>query len=108
MAQKGFDKLMEMTDSRYRLSIIAARRAAQLKNGIPTTLVDDEYPPTRNTVTIALTELVLDKKLKWGTDMPTNAELKRTVDADRRADPASYAQPARTPNPDAYDADRDG
>jgi hypothetical protein len=29
---------MALTDSRYRLSMIVARRAAQLKGGIPTTL----------------------------------------------------------------------
>jgi len=77
---------MELTDSRYRLSMIAARRAAQIKNGIPTLLTHEEYPRTRNTVTLALKELVLGKDIKWGDDLPSQDELKQTVDRDRRLD----------------------
>ena len=66
MAIEGFDKLIGMTDSRYRLSIIVGRRAPQIKNGIPTTLTHEESPKTRNTVSIALKEMVLDKGIKWG------------------------------------------
>ena len=91
MAQEGIDKLINMTDSRYRLSMIAAQRAAQIKNGIPTTLEHGEYPATRNTVTIALKELVLDKGIKWGNDVPTNDELKKVIDLERRNDPLSYS-----------------
>jgi hypothetical protein len=49
MAQEGYDRLMALTDSRYRLSMIVARRAAQLKGGIPTTLDVDEMPAARGT-----------------------------------------------------------
>lgn len=99
MAQEGFDKLMSLTDSRYRLSVVAARRAAQLKNGIPTTLEHEEYPKTRNTVTIALKELVLDKGIKWGKNMPTNEELKKTMDLENRAEALSFG--ARTDSDNA-------
>jgi DNA-directed RNA polymerase subunit K/omega len=57
MAQEGFDTLMQLTESRYRLSMVTARRAAQLKAGIPSVLPKDEQPRTRNTVTIAMKEL---------------------------------------------------
>ena len=95
MAQEGIDKLINMTDSRYRLSMIAARRAAQIKNGIPTTLEHEEYPKTRNTVTIALKELTLDKGIKWGKDVPNNDELKKVIELEKRAEPLSYA-PSRS------------
>lgn len=91
MAQEGFDKLLELTDSRYRLSMIAARRAAQIKNGIPTLLSHDESPKTRNTVTLALKELVLGKAITWGDELPSQDELKQTVDRDRRLDSAAYS-----------------
>jgi DNA-directed RNA polymerase omega subunit len=87
MAQEAYDKLMEMTDSRYRLSMVAARRAAQLKAGVPTVLSANEQPKTKNAVTLALKELALDKGIKWGLDesLPTNDELKQTVEREMRA-----------------------
>lgn len=90
MAQEGVDKLIELTDSRYRLSMIAARRAAQLKNGIPTLLTHEEHPPTRNTVSLALKEMVLDKGISWGDNLPSQDELKQTVERDKRLD-TSYS-----------------
>jgi DNA-directed RNA polymerase omega subunit len=87
MAQEAYDKLMEMTDSRYRLSMVAARRAAQLKAGVPSVLAPNEQPKTKNAVTIALRELALDKGIKWGVDdsLPTNEELKQNVEREMRA-----------------------
>ena len=99
MAQEGFDKLMDLTDSRYRLSMIVGRRAAQLKNGIPTTLSHEEYPKTRNTVTIALKELVLDKEIKWGKDLPTVEELKKTLEHDRRLENQAQSYSVNTSRP---------
>jgi DNA-directed RNA polymerase omega subunit len=86
MAQEAYDKLMEMTDSRYRLSIVAAKRAAQIKAGIPSTLSASEMPKTKNSVTIALKELILEKGIRWGTDgsLPTNEELKQGVEREQR------------------------
>ena len=93
MAQEGYDTLMALTDSRYFLSIIVARRAAQLKNGIPSTLEHGEYPKTRNTVTIALKELTMGKGIKWGKDLPSNEDLRKTVELERRAEPLSFTPP---------------
>ncbi len=90
MAQEGFDELMSLTDSRYRLSMITARRAAQLKAGIPSILASEEYPKTRNTVSIAMKELELKKGIKWGNNLPSIAELKQTLERERRQEPAAY------------------
>lgn len=91
MAQEGFDKLMARFDSRYRLSMVVARRAAQIKNGIPTLLAPDEQPRTRNTVTLALKELASDKPIHWGKELPSNEELRQTVERERRLDAPTYS-----------------
>jgi DNA-directed RNA polymerase subunit omega len=80
MAQEGYDDLMALTDSRYRLTIITARRAAQLKAGIPSLLTGDELPRTSNTVTVAMKELELGKPIRWGDDLPSVEELSRGLD----------------------------
>jgi DNA-directed RNA polymerase subunit omega len=87
MAQEAYDKLMEMTDSRYRLSVIAARRAAQLKMGVAPILSAQELPKTKNAVTLALKELSQGKGIQWGTgeSLPTNEELKQNVEREMRA-----------------------
>lgn len=79
MAQEGYDDLMALTDSRYRLTMITARRAAQLKTGIPSLLEGEEKPDTTNTVTIAMKELELGKPIRWGDDLPSAEELNRVV-----------------------------
>ena len=61
MAQKGFDVLREATDSRYRLSMVVGRRAAQLKKGVPSTLTGKPVPGTSNAVTEAMRELEASK-----------------------------------------------
>ncbi len=91
MAQEGFDDLMALTDSRYKLSMITARRAAQLKAGIPTTLDADEYPQTRNTVTVAMKELETHAGILWGDDLPSLGELKQVVERERREEPSGYS-----------------
>ena len=75
-----------MTDSRYRLSMIAARRAAQIKLGVQPMLTHEEYPQTRNTVTLALTELALNKNIQWGSekDLPTTEEIKKMLERERK------------------------
>lgn len=80
MAQEGYDTLMSLTDSRYRLSMIVARRAAQLKAGIPTTLDPDVAPRTTNTVTLAMKELEGSNGIVWGDDLPSTDELRRLVE----------------------------
>lgn len=84
MAQEGYDDLMALTDSRYRLTMITARRAAQLKTGIPNLLEDEEKPDTTNTVTIAMKELELGKPIRWGDELPSPEELSRVVDSGSR------------------------
>jgi DNA-directed RNA polymerase subunit omega len=90
MAQDGFDRLIALTDSRYRLSMIVARRAAQLKGGVPTTLAVEEQPDTRNTVTIAMHELKLGRGIHWGDELPTWDELRRHVIEERRREEPSF------------------
>ncbi len=91
MAQEGYDKLMALTDSRYRLSMIVARRAAQLKAGIPPVLDVDALPHTQNTVTIAMKELETSRDIVWGDDLPAIDELKRVVEPRRSETQATYA-----------------
>lgn len=86
MAQEGYDDLMALTDSRYRLSLIVARRAAQLKGGIPTTLDSDERPANKNTVSLAMKELRTKRGIKWGSDLPTTEELRRGFERAKRAE----------------------
>lgn len=90
MAQEGYDTLMALTDSRYRLSMIVARRASQLKVGVPTTLSVDEQPHTTNTVSIAMKELELGRGVRWGEDLPPLDEIRRLVDAGRRVEEPAF------------------
>ncbi len=90
MAQEGYDKLMALTDSRYLLSMIVARRSAQLKGGVPTTLTVDEQPTTRNTVTIAMKELELGRGVYWGDHLPSWDELRRVVVEERRREEPTF------------------
>lgn len=91
MAQEGFDTLMELTESRYRLSMVTARRAAQLKLGIPSVLPKDNVPHTRNTVTIAMKELEAHAGIRWGDDLPSTEQLQTLVERERREEPSNYS-----------------
>jgi len=84
MAVEGIDKLLKLTDSRYRLSIIVAKRAVQLKKGFPSLLSHEEYPKTRNMVTVALKELALGKDIKWGKRLPSTDEQKKQLDIEAK------------------------
>jgi DNA-directed RNA polymerase subunit omega len=92
MAQEGYDSLMALTDSRYRLSMIVARRAAQLKGGIPSTLDYDDMPVARlNSVSIAMRELELGREVVWGDEsLPSFEDLKRTAAEERRREEPSF------------------
>jgi len=92
MAQNGYDELMRLSDSRYLLSMITARRAAQLKAGLPSVLPADAYPATRNTVTIAMHELIYSERLTWGDDVPDEKALKQTLDKDKDEDTYSVSK----------------
>jgi DNA-directed RNA polymerase subunit omega len=91
MAQEGFDTLMNLTESRYRLSMVTARRAAQLKLGIPSVLPKDELPRTRNTVTIAMKELETGAGVRWGDELPSTDDLRNLIERERREEPSSYS-----------------
>lgn len=84
MAQEGYDELLALTDSRYRLSMIVARRAAQLKAGVPSLLDPDDLPNFDNTVTVAMRELRSGKPIRWGDDLPDDAELRDARARQRR------------------------
>ena len=84
MAQEGYDELLALTDSRYRLSMMVARRAAQLKGGVPTLLTPEEKPANGNTVTMAMKEFRLGKPIRWGTDLPADGELRDARARQRR------------------------
>ena len=92
MAQEGYDTLIALTDSRYRLSMIVARRAAQLKSGIPSILDVDVLPRTENSVTIAMKELETTDRVKWGDELPSMDELRRVAEPPK-PDPAANFGP---------------
>ena len=76
MAQDGYDTLLNLTDSRYRLSRIVANRAAQLKTGARPLLEEDALPEAAaNTVSVAMAELVAGVDLEWGDDLPSEPAL---------------------------------
>ena len=85
MAQEGYDRLLSLTDSRYRLSIVVARRAAQLKSGVPSLLDSDEMPTAKtNTVSVAMAELRTGKGIVWGEDLPSDVSLREARARQRR------------------------
>lgn len=85
MAQIGYDTLLNLTDSRYRLSIVVARRAAQLKGGVPTLLGPEEMPDAAsNTVSVAMEELRLGKPVVWGVDLPADDAVREIRARQRR------------------------
>lgn len=98
MAQEGFDTLMTLTESRYKLSMVTARRAAQLKLGIPSVLGKDDLPKTRNTVTIAMKELEQGAGVRWGNDLPSTDELRNLIERERREEPSAYSVSRRKHN----------
>jgi DNA-directed RNA polymerase subunit omega len=92
----GYDALLNITDSRYRLSAIVAKRAVQLKKGFPTTLVEKDYPRNRdgvshNVVAVALQEVLLDRDIVWGETLPSNEELIKAFELKKRSDPLNYS-----------------
>lgn len=96
MSVVGYDTLLNLTDSRYRLSVIAAKRAVQLKKGFPSTLAKEDYPKNRdgvshNVVAVSLTELLLDKDIVWGETLPSDAELIKAFELKKKNDSLNYS-----------------
>jgi DNA-directed RNA polymerase subunit omega len=96
MSVVGYDALLNLTNSRYRLSVIAAKRSVQLKKGFPTTLTTEEYPQNRdgvskNVVAVALQELLLDKDIVWGETLPSDKELLKAFELTKRNEVLNYS-----------------
>lgn len=92
MAQEGYDTLMTRTDSRYRLSMVATRRADQLKHGVPSTLTGKPIARADNAVTVALKELETESGVVWGEDLPSAEDIRAQVQRDGRESlPAAYS-----------------
>ena len=92
MAQKGFDVLREATDSRYRLSMVVGRRAAQLKKGVPSTLTGKPVPGTSNAVTEAMRELEAGSGVVWGDALPSFRDINGVVEQDQREQQREVAE----------------
>ena len=94
MAQKGFDILREATDSRYRLSMVVGRRAAQLKLGVPSTVTNKVVPGNQNAVSAAMAELESGSGVVWGEGLPSAEEIGKQVQRDFRSaeeGPSAYS-----------------
>ena len=85
MSQKGFDVLREATDSRYRLSIVVGRRAAQLKKGVPSTLTGKVIPDAENAVTAAMAELEHGSGVRWDNELPSAEVINSQVQRDLKS-----------------------
>lgn len=82
--QEGYDALMTRTDSRYRLSMVTARRAGQLKAGVPSTLTGRPIIRADNAVTVAMKELEVGSGVRWGDDLPSAETIRLQVQRDSR------------------------
>lgn len=109
MAQRGFDVLREATDSRYRLSLVVGRRAAQLKLGVPSTVTNKVVPSNENAVSAAMRELELGTGVVWGDDLPSAAAIGNQVQRDQHEAgeaPKAYSvlrdEPEKRGGPDAF------
>lgn len=85
MAQEGYDTLIELTDSRYRLSMVVSRRAAQLKQGVPSSLTHKAIGRHENAVTVAMHELTKGSGVRWDGTLPSAAEIGEQVQRDVRS-----------------------
>ena len=92
MAQKGFDVLREATDSRYRLSMVVGRRAAQLKKGVPSTVTGKVLTSAQNSVTEAMRELEVGSGVVWGDTLPSFREINSVVEHDQREQQREVAE----------------
>ncbi|WP_027483786.1 DNA-directed RNA polymerase subunit omega [Deinococcus pimensis] len=68
MAEKDIDKLLSLTDSKYRLSVVVAKRAIQLRSGAASVLPHEQRVQYRNLVTQSMRELATGR-LTVGEDL---------------------------------------
>lgn len=82
MSQDHFDKLVNLTESRYLLSKIVGIRAAQLKKGVPSTLTAKAIRSSDNAVSVAMTEVAQRAGIVWGAHLPNDTIIARAVQQD--------------------------
>lgn len=84
MAEKDIDKLLALTDSKYRLSVIVAKRAIQLKGGASSVLPPEKRVKIKNLVTLSMRELATGKlqvgeglmdEERWAQDQQTKKHV---------------------------------
>ncbi|MBB6098816.1 DNA-directed RNA polymerase subunit omega [Deinobacterium chartae] len=90
MAEKNIDKLLSLTDSKYRLSVVTAKRALQLRGGTPSVLPVEQRAKIRNLVTVAMRELAQDK-LIIGENLIDEERLNHDLNRQRQAQQAAAA-----------------
>jgi DNA-directed RNA polymerase subunit omega len=61
MAEQNIDKLLMQTGSKYRLSVVIAKRALQLRAGTQSVLPPEQRVKMHNLVTVAMREMAIDK-----------------------------------------------
>jgi DNA-directed RNA polymerase subunit omega len=98
MAERKIDDLMRMTDSKYRLSVVVAKRAMQLHAGINSVLSAEGRIGTRNRVTLAMREMATGK-LQWGEDIDGVDEHKLQLLLDRERSKMLSEQQAANAQP---------
>ncbi len=74
MSEKNIDKLLGLTDSKYKLSVAIAKRALQLKSGVNPVVAPDQRAGIRNLITLAMRELATDK-LQMGANLIDQVRL---------------------------------
>ena len=78
MAEKNIDKLLSLTDSKYRLSVVIAKRAVQISVGFPSVLPAEKRVRLRNHVSLAMAEFA-SEKLTWGEHLVDEENLQRLI-----------------------------
>lgn len=84
MAERNIDKLLSMTDSKYRLSVAIAKRAMQLRSGVTPVIPAEQRVGTRNLVTVAMRELA-SGNLETGDDLVDESKLQTLLDRTKAA-----------------------
>jgi hypothetical protein len=64
--------------------MIVSRRAAQLKQGVPSTLTHKSITRHENAVTVAMNELTRDSGVRWNGTLPSAATIGEQVQRDVR------------------------
>lgn len=108
MAEKNIDRLLSLTDSKYRLSVVIAKRAIQLRAGVAPVIPPEQRLGTRNMVTLAMREMATGR-LEWGEGLVDEGQLRTVLARTRLAHDESLAasQPRSDPFAGVPDFDRD-